>query len=41
MGQAKVVATGGLVILIAAETHVIEKILPDLTMERLKIISYN
>jgi type III pantothenate kinase len=38
MGQAKVVATGGLASLIAAETQVIEKILPDLTMEGLKII---
>ncbi|MDR2387730.1 MAG: type III pantothenate kinase [Deltaproteobacteria bacterium] len=38
MGQAKVVATGGLATLIASEAQVIEKIMPDLTMEGLKII---
>jgi type III pantothenate kinase len=38
IGQAKVVATGGLAALIAGETSVIEEILPNLTMEGLKII---
>ncbi|MDR2368954.1 MAG: type III pantothenate kinase [Deltaproteobacteria bacterium] len=38
MGPAKVVATGGLATLIAGEAKVIEKILPNLTMEGLKII---
>jgi type III pantothenate kinase len=38
MGQAKVVATGGLAALIAGEAPVIEKVMPDLTMEGLKII---
>jgi type III pantothenate kinase len=38
MGPAKVVATGGLAALIAGEAPVIEVILPDLTMEGLKII---
>jgi type III pantothenate kinase len=39
MGTApKVVATGGLAALIAGETDVIEEVLPDLTMEGLKIV---
>jgi type III pantothenate kinase len=38
MGPAKVVATGGLATLIADETVAIEEILPNLTMEGLKII---
>jgi type III pantothenate kinase len=38
MGRAKVVATGGLASLIADEAHVIEMILPNLTMDGLKIV---
>ncbi|MDR1656667.1 MAG: type III pantothenate kinase [Deltaproteobacteria bacterium] len=38
MGSIKVVATGGLAALIAGEAPVIEEILPDLTMEGLKIV---
>ncbi|MDR1109273.1 MAG: type III pantothenate kinase [Deltaproteobacteria bacterium] len=38
MGHAKVVATGGLASLIADEAPVIESILPNLTMEGLKIV---
>lgn len=40
LGPAKVVATGGLAALIAAESRQIEDVLPDLTLEGLKII-YN
>ena len=40
LGEAKVVATGGLATLIAAESEQIEEVLPDLTLEGLKII-YN
>lgn len=40
LGPAKVVATGGLASLIAAESEQIEEVLPDLTLEGLKII-YN
>ncbi len=40
LGPAKVVATGGLAALIAAESEEIEDVLPDLTLEGLKII-YN
>ena len=38
LGPAKVVATGGLAGLIAAESQQIEEVLPDLTLEGLKII---
>jgi type III pantothenate kinase len=38
MGEAKIIATGGLASLIADETQVIELILPNLTMDGLKII---
>jgi type III pantothenate kinase len=38
MGRAKVVATGGLAGLIADETKVIETILPNLTMDGLKLV---
>jgi type III pantothenate kinase len=38
IGPAKVIATGGLASLIADEATLIEKIMPDLTMEGLKII---
>lgn len=38
MGEARVVATGGLAALIADETGVVDEILPNLTMEGLKII---
>lgn len=40
LGEARVVATGGLATLIAAESETIEEVLPDLTLEGLKII-YN
>ncbi|MDR2945186.1 MAG: type III pantothenate kinase [Candidatus Adiutrix sp.] len=40
LGPAKVVATGGLASLIASESEQIEEVLPDLTLEGLKII-YN
>ena len=38
LGPAKVVATGGLAGLIAADSQQIEEVLPDLTLEGLKII---
>ncbi len=37
LGQAKVVATGGLAALIASESTQVEEVLPDLTLEGLKI----
>jgi type III pantothenate kinase len=40
LGEAKVVATGGLAALIASESTQVEDVLPDLTLEGLKII-YN
>lgn len=40
LGEARVVATGGLATLIATESETIEEVLPDLTLEGLKII-YN
>ncbi len=40
LGEAKVVATGGLATLIASESVQLEEVMPDLTLEGLKIIYY-